>query len=194
MISIHEDASGNLWAGTYDHGLLCLDRRTEKFQTYRHNPADPQSLSSDIVTRFLVDHNGTFWIATDDGLNSFNATTGRFTVYKLDPQKGVVSYLDIAEDRKGALWLGTNFLGLERFDPATGQFIRYEYDMNRSGTLSDNRVNSVHFDRYGTLWVGTPNGLDKFDSKTGTFTVYIRRDGLPSNAVGCILEDDRGNL
>jgi PAS domain S-box-containing protein len=194
VISIHEDASGNLWAGTYDHGLLRLDRRTGKFQTYRHNPADPYSLSSNIVTRFLVDHNGTFWVATDDGLNRFNAATGGFTVYKLDPQKRVVSYLDIAEDRKGALWLGTNSLGLERFDPATGQFTRYEYDMNRPGTLSDNRVNSVHFDRSGTLWVGTQNGLDKFDSNTGTFTVYTRRDGLPGNAVGCILEDDHGNL
>jgi signal transduction histidine kinase len=66
--------------------------------------------------------------------------------------------------------------------------------MDRSGTLSDNRVNSVYFDRSGTMWVGTQNGLDKFDSKTGTFTVYTRRDGLPGNAVGCILEDDHGAL
>ena len=194
VISIHEDASGNLWAGTYDHGLLRLDRRTGKFQTYRHNPADPNSLSSDIVTRFLVDRNGAFWVATDDGLNRFDVATGRFTVYMLDPQKRVVPYLDIAEDREGVLWLGTNALGLERFDPVTGQFTRYEYDMNRPGTLSDNRVNSVHFDRSGTLWVGTQNGLDKFNAKTGSFTVYTRRDGLPGNAVGCILEDDHGNL
>jgi len=194
VISIHEDASGNLWAGTYDHGLLRLDRRTGKFQTYRHNPGDPYSLSSDIVTRFLVDHNGTLWVATDDGLNRFNPATGRFTVYKLDPQGRTVSYLDIAEDRKGALWLGTNSLGLQRFDPVTGQFTRYENDMNRPGTLSDNRVNSVHFDRSGTMWVATQNGLDKFDANSGTFTVYTQREGLPSNAVGCILEDDHGNL
>jgi len=194
VISIHEDASGNLWAGTYDHGLLRLDRRTGKFQTYRHNPADPNSLSCDIVTRLFVDHNGTFWVATEDGLNRFDAATGRFTVYKLDPQRRTVSYLDIAEDGKGALWLGTNALGLQRFDPATGQITEYENDMNRPGTLSDNRVNSVHFDRTGTLWIGTQNGLDKLDAKTGMFTVYTRRDGLPSNAVGCILEDDHGNL
>jgi PAS domain S-box-containing protein len=55
-------------------------------------------------------------------------------------------------------------------------------------------VNSVHFDRSGTMWVATQNGLDKFDAKTGTFTVYTQRDGLPGNAVGCILEDDHSNL
>jgi PAS domain S-box-containing protein len=146
------------------------------------------------VTRLLVDHNGTFWVATNDGLNRFNAATGRFTVYKLDSQSRTASYLELVEDWKGALWLGTDSSGLERFDPATGQFTKFEHDMYRPGTLSDNRVNSVYFDRSGTMWVGTQNGLDSFDSKTGAFTVYTRRDGLPGNAVGCILEDDHGKL
>ena len=186
--------NGNLWAGTYNHGLLRLDRRTGKFQTYRHNPADPYSLSNDVVTRLLVDHNGTLWVATNDGLNRFNAATGRFTVYMPDPQRKIVDYLELVEDRKGALWLGTDSSGLHRFDPATGQFTSYEHDMDHPGTLSDNRVNSVHFDRSGTMWVGTQNGLDKFDSKSGAFTIYTRRDGLPGNAVSCILDDDHGNL
>ena len=167
MITIREDHSGNLWAGTYNHGLLRLDRRTGKFKTYRHNPADPYSLSNDIVTRLLVDHDGTLWAATNDGLNRFDAATGRFTVYKPEPPRRIVDYLELVEDRKGALWLGTDSSGLHRFDPATGQFTSYEHDMDRPGTLSDNRVNSVHFDRSGTMWVGTQNGLDKFDSEDG---------------------------
>ncbi len=194
VITIREDRSGNLWAGTYNHGLLRLERRTGQFQTYRHNPADPDSLSNDVVTRLLVDHHGTLWVATNDGLNRFNAATGRFTVYKPDAQKRIVDYLELVEDQEGALWLGTDSSGLHRFDPATGKFTSYEHDMDRPGTLSNNRVNSVHFDRSGTMWVGTQNGLDKFDSKAGTFTVYTQRDGLPGNAIGCILEDDHSNL
>ena len=193
VLTIREDRSGNLWAGTYNHGLLRLDRRTGKFRTYLHNPADPYSLSNNIVPRLLVDHNGTLWAATDDGLNRFDSATGRFTIYKLDPQR-IVSYLELVEDRDGALWLGSESSGLERFDPATGQFKTFEHDIDRPGTLSDNRVNSVYFDRSGTMWAGTQNGLDKFDSKAGTFTIYARSDGMPGNAVGCILEDDRGDL
>jgi signal transduction histidine kinase/ligand-binding sensor domain-containing protein len=193
VITIREDHFGNLWAGTYDHGLLRLDRRTGLFQAYRHNSADPYSLSNNIVPRLLVDHSGTLWVATDDGLNRFDSATGRFTIYKLDPHR-VISYLELVEDREGALWLGTDSSGLQRFDPATSQFTQYEHNINRPGTLSDNRVNSVYFDRSGTMWAGTQNGLDKFDSKTGTFTVYARPDGMPGNAVGCILEDNHGNL
>ncbi len=194
VIAIREDQSGNLWVGTYNHGLLRLDRRTGQFQTYLHNPDDPSSLSNNIVPRLLVDHNGTLWAATDDGLNRFNAATQRFTVYRPDPHGRIVSFLELVEDREGALWLGTDSSGLYRFDPATGRFTRFEHDTNRPGALSDNRVNSVHLDRSGTMWVGTQNGLDKFDSKTGTFTVYTRRDGLPGNAVSCVLEDDHGKL
>jgi hypothetical protein len=70
----------------------------------------------------------------------------------------------------------------------------YQHELNRPGTLSDNRVNSIYFDHAGTMWVGTQNGLDKFDSKTGRFTVFTRRNGLPGNVVGCVLEDNRNHL
>ena len=193
VITIREDHSGTLWAGTYGHGLHRFDPRTGQFKTYRHDPADPYSLSNDFVSRLLVDHNGTLWAATQDALNRFDAASERFTTYKLDPQKDLF-YQELVEGRDGTLWLGTDSSGLRHFDPATGRLTMYQPDMNRPGALSDNRVNSVHFDASGTMWLGTQNGLNKFDPKTSTFTVYTRRDGLPGNAVGCILEDGHGDL
>jgi signal transduction histidine kinase/streptogramin lyase len=151
-------------------------------------------LSDDIVSRLLVDHNGSIWAANSDALNRFDLNTERFIRYKLGPQGRNPFYLELVEDREGALWLGTDSSGLQRFDPATRKLTTYEHDVNRPGTLSDNRVNSVLFDHTGTMWVGTQNGLDKLDPKTGTFIVYTLRDGLPGNAVGCVLDDDRGNL
>jgi ligand-binding sensor domain-containing protein len=73
VITIREDHSGNLWVGTYGHGLHRFDPRTGRFKTYRHDPADPHSLSNDFVSRLLVDHNGTLWAATQDALNRFDA-------------------------------------------------------------------------------------------------------------------------
>jgi len=193
VITICEDRSGGLWVGTYGHGLLRFDRRTGQFKTYRHNPSDPNSLSDDFVSRLLVDHNGTLWAASWDGLNQFDPVTEHFTTYRLN-SPGVSLYLEMVEDRRGALWLGTDSSGLQRFNPATGQITVYQHDMNRPETLSDNRVNSVHFDRSGTIWVGTQNGLNRLDPKTGNFTAYTQREGLPGDAVGCVLEDEHGNL
>jgi PAS domain S-box-containing protein len=193
VIAICEDISGFLWVGTYGHGLLRFDRRTGHFKTYRHNPADPHSLSDDFVSRLLIDHNGVLWAATQDGLNRFNPATEGFTSYKLGSH-GRLPYLEMVEDREGILWLGTDSRGLQQFDPVTGQLRVYEHDINRPGTLSNNRVNSVHVDRMGTMWVGTQDGLNKLDRRTGTFTTYTQRDGLPGHAVSCILEDGRGDL
>jgi ligand-binding sensor domain-containing protein/signal transduction histidine kinase len=193
VIPICEDRSGNLWVGTWSHGLHRFDRQTGKFKTYRHNPADSYSLSSDTVMRLLVDHNGTLWVGTADGLDRFDAQTEHFVTYKLEPQSSVL-ILELIEDRDGKMWIGTESSGLRHFDPITGQQTIYEHNVNRPGTLSDNRVNSVHFDRSGTMWVGTQNGLDKLDPQTGMFSAITQRDGLPGNAVGCILEDSNGKL
>src|SRR5208337_2658900 len=194
VIAIQEEAAGELWLGTFNQGLHRFDRRTGRYKTYQHNPADPYSLSNDVVTRLLIDHNGTLWAATFDGLNRFDPATERFTTYTSDPQNKKLYYLELAEDSKGYLWLGGFFSGLQRFDPATGAFTSYEHDLNRPGTLSDNRMNSIHFDRSGRMWVGTQNGLDKFDPEIDTFRIYTQHDGLPGNVVSCILEDELGNL
>jgi ligand-binding sensor domain-containing protein len=85
VLAIRQDASGDLWLGTYNQGLHRFDRRTGRYKTYQHNSADPYSLSSDVVTRLLIDHSGTLWAATFDGLNRFDPTTERFTTYTSDP-------------------------------------------------------------------------------------------------------------
>lgn len=45
--SIDEDASGDLWVATKDGGFARWSRRTDRFTTYRHDPGNPDSLSSD---------------------------------------------------------------------------------------------------------------------------------------------------
>ena len=77
---------------------------------------------------------------------------------------------------------------------ATGQFAVYNSNPDDPHSLSNNRVNSVYVDRSGRIWVGTQNGLNQLDPKTGKFTAYYERDGLAGNVVGCILEDERGDL
>jgi ligand-binding sensor domain-containing protein/signal transduction histidine kinase len=194
VISICEDRSGYLWVGTYSHGLFRFDQRTRLFKRFQSNPADPHSLSNNIVPRLLVDHNGTLWAATYDGLDRFDAATSSFTTYR-DASQGVhPNYLDLVEDPKGFLWLGTESSGLLRFEPATGQFTVYQHDTDRPGTLSDTRVNSIHFDRSGTMWIGTQDGLNRFDVMTGKFITYSQREGLPGNVVSCVLEDSHGDL
>ena len=70
VYSIAEDSSGFLWFGAVGGGGLSrFDRRTGKIKTYRHDKENPRSLSNDEVRSLLIDHKGTLWAGTDDGLN-----------------------------------------------------------------------------------------------------------------------------
>jgi signal transduction histidine kinase/CheY-like chemotaxis protein/ligand-binding sensor domain-containing protein len=205
--AIFEDGSGTLWVGTYGQGLKRFDRRTGQFKALRYNPADASSSSNDILFRMFIDHTGMLWALSWDGLKRFDPAKERLTLYEfptqsdgntaVSPSSNALSgtwLLAIAEDQQGTLWLGSHYFGLYRLDPATGQLVVYNSNRDDSNSLSNNRVNSTYVDRSGRIWVGTQNGLDTVDPKTGRFTIYYERDGLAGNVVGCILEDERGNL
>jgi len=192
VLSIVEDRDGYLWFGTLNGGLDRFERRTGQFKIYRHNPADPHSLSDDTVYGLTIDRNGVLWASTADGFDELDAKTGEFRVYRV-PGDPLTRYKEVVEDPTGALWLGTWDRGLYRFDPGTGHFTIYR-NSNQPGSLSSNRVNSICIDRTGTLWVGTDNGLDRFVPTTHTFVAYSEKDGLSNAAVSSIQEDRHGNL
>ena len=62
--------------------------------------------------------------------------------------------------------------------------------------LSSNTVNAILKDKYGFLWFGTEDGLDKFDGNH--FTVYRHKPGdttsLQANEILSLHEDKGGNL
>ena len=186
--SIAEDHSGSVWFGTYGGGIRRFDPRTERFTVYLHDPADPESLSDNIVPVLLVDRKGTLWAGTLDGLDAFDPRTQHFHVYK-DPIEHQSLYRAIGEGSDGTLWLGTWDSGLRRFDTAIGQFTNFG-----PGTLSALQVNAICVDHEGAVWIATASGINRFDPATNQVTSYDERDGLPNANVNGILEDDRGDL
>jgi ligand-binding sensor domain-containing protein/signal transduction histidine kinase len=194
VVNIIEDRSGHIWVGTFNNGLFRLDPRTHAWKNYRHDESDTSSLSNNIAFRLLVDHRGTLWIATWDGLNRFDAATERFTTFRADPKNRELQYYAISEGPDNNLWLGTDTSGLQRFDPRTGQFKTYARSADAPGELSDNGVNSIHVTRAGVMWLSTQNGLNRFDPQSGEVTVFTSRDGLAGNSLSCVLEDDGGQL
>jgi signal transduction histidine kinase len=133
---------------------------------------------------------GTFWLATKQGLFTLDRDTEELTLVT----EGYAWKIMVYEDRSGVVWVGSSGDGLERYDPATGEWRHYENDPNDSQSLSNDSVETIHEDQAGVLWIGTRAGLNRLDRDTETFTQYWVRDGLPHNAVVGILEDEAGRL
>ena len=195
IIDITEDRSGTLWFGTYGRGLYSYDRNSGHSNSYRHDSADPTSLSSDIVWRTFEDHAGNLWVGTSDGLDLLDRDKQSFHSYQPELNGGLKQvYVRMAEDEQGTLWLGTLQSGLQHYDPATHQFTVYKSNPSDPDALGDDSVGAVHIASTRLIWIGTGNGLNRLDPATGKFTAYGSHSGLSGNLIDCILEDDHGNL
>lgn len=192
-IAISEAPDGNLWVGTAGQGLYHFDPRNGAFRNYHHIGSDPDTVSNNMVQNIFFDRGGIMWLATGDGIDRFNSENGTFASYKRDPENSTEYYYEIAEDREGWFWL-SGPSGLQRFDPKTGGFHSFEHRVGDPVSLSDNRVNSVHIDNSGTVWVATESGLGRLNTENGKFTNYYVSNGLPSNRTNCIREDLHGEL
>jgi ligand-binding sensor domain-containing protein/signal transduction histidine kinase len=195
VLSTVEDSTGTLWFASYRGGLNSFDRKTGAFQTYRHHSGNPNSPSSDVIMRLQLDPSGRIWVATDHALDEFDPRSKRFEHYpEINDVLSAALVTSLVQDRRGALWLGTNQAGMVRFDPAIRRYDVYRSQPGNPAALSSNRVNALLIDSGGTLWVGTQMGLDRFDATLQQFHAYTEQDGLPSSTVEAFLEDRHGNL
>ena len=158
-------------------------------------------LSQGEVLDLHQDRRGFMWIATLNGLNRYDGY--EVEVYAPVPfdttaiADGVVTA--VYEDRAGAIWAGTAYVGLARLDPATETFTHYRHDSDDPHSLSGGEVTAVYEDRDGALWVGTTAGLNRMDpDRPGRFTRFAHDpdDGasLSDDRVRSVDEDAEGAL
>lgn len=192
ILTLLEGGDGKLWIGTLGAGLLAYDRETGEIASFRSEPGNDESISSDIVTRIYPAGESSFWISTWNGLNRFDIKSSKFQRYfRTNPAHS--AFFSIASDLEGHLWLGST-KGLARFSTSTGHFETYINEPMNELSLSNNTVNSVIVDSEQVVWVGTQNGLNRIKPPYDRVESFFDIDGLPGNVVSCILEDEAGHL
>lgn len=159
--------------------LLAFIWRNASGQRYNFSTyAISDGLPNNQINKVIQDRSGKLWIATMNGVCSFDGKT--FT--KLD-QTNVLSNNNVKtifEDKDGNIWLGTVRKGLCKFDGT-----RFTFYTTNDGLLSD-IVNAICQDNLGNLWIGTSEGLNKFDGKE--FTSYTTTKGLINNNIFSLLK------
>nr|WP_294944116.1 two-component regulator propeller domain-containing protein [uncultured Mucilaginibacter sp.] len=197
---IIQDSRGFIWVGTRD-GLSKYDGYS--FTHFKHDPQDPTSLSSSMVSDIVEDKEGNIWIATIIGLNKLDRGTGRFLKF-LHNDKDPTSLSDnilkkLAVDELGNIWVGGQS-GLDYLDTKTNKFTKhFKHDPKNSNSISDSKLNYVYLAPDKRLWVGTmEGGLDLFNAATQTFSHYrhsaTNPNSISSNNVRCVFQDNANRL
>ena len=94
--------------------------------------------------------------------------------------------IDIDQDADGNIWFSTQGKGLFKYNPDKKTWKNYVYS-NTPGALVNDQVNCVLIDGNGNMWVGTMNGLCKYDAGEDRFEA-IPLD-IPSRNICGIVED-----
>ncbi|ASU36377.1 hybrid sensor histidine kinase/response regulator [Mucilaginibacter xinganensis] len=192
----HKD--GKIWIGTWGDGASVFDSKIGTFKNFKKDPARPQGIGGNNVYYMLHTRDGNTWLSLfNDGLDFYDHATGIFKHYKynINNKNGPSSdrIYSLFEDKAGNLWIGTSDAGLELLDRKNDTFTHFKHDETRN-SISNNGVTEIFEDSKNRLWLGTLSGLDLFNPKSGRFTIFTKKDGLPSDIIYAIREDTDGIL
>lgn len=190
VYSFLEDVDGNFWVGTWGGGITLLGSIPQKFKHLHRIPHNNNSLSDNTVSSFAEAEDG-MWIGTEGGgVNFYRSSTGKFTTFKDESgfelrSKNVKS---LFKADNGKLWIGTWGGGVYRYDPITKK---------HKHMLEDFRVYTLCEYPSGQMWIGTINGLYRYDKKNDELVQYDQDDnsaGLQDFFITHIFNDSRGNI
>lgn len=188
-----EDSAGDIWIsarrpGQSSASLARWERRSGRIHDETDRlPADARTLG---IAAFAQDRAGQLWIGLQRPGGLFRLTGRGFEPFAKSLH-GHIYRLFI--DSRGRLWIASTESGLGLIvDPTSShpQLQRY----TRAQGLSGEEVWCVTEDRFGRIYAGTAQGVDRLDPSNGHILHYSVADGLIHGDIRSALRDRNGDL
>ncbi|MDQ1352651.1 MAG: Response regulator [Acidobacteriota bacterium] len=200
--AIFEDRGGSTWIGSARNGLLRLDTISGAVAHYLYEKENPNGLATNYITSILQDSGGILWFSTgSDGIERFDPRTEAFHDYStLFVEEAIKSYgRDIYETQNNDLWIATSGAGLVHYNTAADDFEYFKHSPGNPGSISHDNLFFITPDPSDSkiLWIGTYNGLNRFDSEKKIFLRYfnpITVDHQQFNYFRCALPEADGTF
>lgn len=186
VVGIFEDSQGKLWFGTLGKGVARHDGKELIYLT------KDDGLPGNGVVSIVEDKAGNLWFGTQSGLSRYNGST--FTNFRMEGGADENRISSLMIDSKDQLWVGT-WGGV--FRQEADVFRRFELPIPEVELLSYQTtmewITEIKEDKEGNIWIARDGyGVCKYDGDT--FTYLTKEDGLPSNNVHDIQEDQTGSF
>jgi len=192
ILCILEDHKNHIWFGTWAGGLVNFDARTRTFKILTTKNSD---ILDNNIYAIAEGQNNDLWLGSFNyGLIHYNINLNKFTDYTPE-NSGLINrmIIKIKKFSKGRLLIGSTN-GFQIFSPENNNFLTYLSDPKDTNSLSYPTITDILVENDSCIWIGTRNGLNRFNPNTGTFNRYFIKDGLAGNNIKGIILDESGVL
>ncbi len=191
VLDIVQDSTGFLWIATQDG----LNRYGGKeFKIFKYIPSDSTTIPDNWINALAVGNDTTLWIGTfRNGLSKLNLNSYRFSRIKLmSGGRKISSPVTALIPYKNYLFVTTLGSGLFRINLKTNRSKQYSNDEENTNPNIRNYIRSALL--YGNnLWLGTGDGLIKYNIETETFTGKLTGK-LSDSFILSLMKDSKGNI
>jgi len=187
VLSIFEDREKNIWIGTSGSGLCKF--MGDVFSHY----SDRDGLPSNIVQGIDQDSTGAFWLATSGGglakldLKSGTPVVKHFTIKDGLPGNSMLAVSTGKASHNKNIWGVFNDAGISKYNGKSFQ------NFSETQGLLENSAYSILVDKNGIVWVGTLDGISRFDGQK-FLDISMATMGIEDKGVNAIIQDKNGNL
>lgn len=195
IFGIVEDTQGDLWIGT-EEGLNRYDRQTDRFTCYYTNPPRPNTRPTpDRTLPFYVDDDELLYLSETKGLVRFAYRTQTKEVLNpaLKPRREYNMQSSTVRTPADDIWLHAES-GLLRYNLAERKLYRYFSSHPDNAFGSPQTVFSFYIDQSNVAWIGTTEGLIRFDHQAGTARTYPLAGNMSPGPIYSIDDDTFGRL
>ncbi len=191
------DTKNRLWLGYRSRGLSLVND-SRNFSVHYSTSNVNRKLVGNHVQVIFEDNNSQIWIGTDNGVQKYNETSQQFeeiegknSMIKDDVLSTKIN--DIYQTKDKSIWFASN-TGLHNLQ--NGQLNSFFSDIKDTNSVSANEIYTLIEDKDGIIWIGTINGLNRFDRKTKLFKQYTKAllppQRISNNSVLSLYEDSKG--
>jgi diguanylate cyclase (GGDEF)-like protein len=199
-------ADGSVWLGTHADGVEIIDPQSGRAQPRRALRPDPtrprEALQPDVVMGLAQVADGSVFIGSYRGLYRASADGARVARVELAGRKPGAGAGPLLNDGP-RLWVGGLLDGLWVVDLASGTGRAAVADPVTQ--LTDRRITALARGPGGEIWIGTRNGLNRYQPETGqvlrihaapaaTAGTAGNDSGLAAGFVTSLLVDRKGRL
>ena len=103
-------------------------------------------------------------------------------------------FIGVAKYSKDGNIIIGNDAGFSKYHISQNKIEKFNYNDKIPKTNNTKDVKDILIEANGTIWLATMGGLIRYDQNTKDYNIFYDKNGLPSNYLQSIQEDNYGNL